>query len=641
MQSILKQENKTFWFIIFIASVLRLYNYWNWSYSHDEIGAFVRLYPSFSELISQGVRDHDTHPAFVQIFLWLWTKLFGLSEAAVRLPFVIAGIGSVALLYFIAKQWFGYATACFSSLSLATLDFPILYSQLARPYSFGLFFCLLTVWFWTNFLFGSDKKMYQKAILYGLSTALCMLTHYFAFFFALIIAVTGLFFLKKETWKMYLLAGAVAILIFIPHLSISLHQFGMGGVGEWLSKPGKDYLWKFILYSFNNSPIVVITLAIILVLSILVYHLDMAFSKFQLICIVWFLLPFAAGYYYSVYVNPVLQYSTLLFSFPFLLLFIFSFLKEKNEKFNNISLASLGIVLLFSTVIEQNSYRQEYFGVFKEINQAVVDQQKKYGKENITTVLNTSAKDIFDFYFKRMDEPASYDFFAGDDSSFAADMLKKIDKCKTPYFIYGWSNFRSPYEIPEIIKRKYPCILYDEKHFNSQVTLFGKNDSCKRDTVFYTNTGFESMSSLLSFDTTKIDTQYAHSGKHSLFIEPKNKYCITYKTTVKHLFKENTCVNLSAWIYTQGKFNSQLVMDIGQPTGKRDWQAKLLPKFITQKGQWNQVFATFELPADAYPDDEVKIHLWNPEKNSFFLDDVTISSFEDSKYDYYAPSFRK
>lgn len=84
-----------------------------------------------------------------------------------------------------------------------------------------------------------------------------------------------------------------------------------------------------------------------------------------------------------------------------------------------------------------------------------------------------------------------------------------------------------------------------------------------------------------------------------------------------------------------------MVMDVGQPTGKRDWNAKLLPKYIKKEGEWQQVFVTFELPATAFPDDEVKIHLWNPNKNSFYLDDVTFSSFADSKYDQYRVTFRK
>ena len=226
MRNFFEREKNIFWIIVFIASALRFYNYYNWSFSHDELGAFIRLnYSSFSDLISKGVRDNDTHPAFVQLFLLGWTKIFGLSEAAIRLPFVMAGIGSVALVYLIAKKWFGFASACFSSLTIAILDFPILYSQLARPYSFGLFFSILAVWCWTNLLFGDNKKVYQKAIFYGLATALCMFTHYFAFLFAMIVAVTGFLFLKKETWKPYLLSGLIAIVIFIPHITISLYQF--------------------------------------------------------------------------------------------------------------------------------------------------------------------------------------------------------------------------------------------------------------------------------------------------------------------------------------------------------------------------------------------------------------------------------
>lgn len=653
----LSEEKIIFASIIFIASLLRFYNYYNWSYSHDELSQLVRLrYDSFSELISKGVRT-DVHPAFIQVFLYCWTKVFGEAEAAVRLPFVLAGIGSVALVYLISKKWFGSAAACFSSLTLAILDFPILYSQIARPYSFGLFFSLLAVWCWTNLLFGDNppdghagKKIYGKAVYYGIATALCMLTHYFAFFFALMVALTGFLFLKKETWKPYLLSGIIAIVIFLPHIPVSVHQFVMGGVGELPAKPESNYLWKLILYGFNDSPLVVSMVALLFLLSILIYHLDLSFSKFHFCCIAWFLLPFIAGYYYFANVNPDLQYSTLLFSLPFLLVLLFSFFKERKRKLNNLLLASSGIILLFSTIIEQKFYKRENFGVFKEINQSVIDLRKKHGSENITTVLNTSGKDIMNFYFERWNENIPYDFYAGDDSLFVSDMLKKIDACTTSYFIYGWSNFRSPYEIPEMIKRKLPRIIYDEKHFNSQLTLYGKNDSCKRDTIFYLRVGFENHLLDFYYDSAKTDTSHSHSGKHSLNIESKNEFCITLKTSVKKLFPDNKgCVNISAWVFAKDTFNAQLVMDVGQPNEKREWHAKLLNQFVkspSPKGEgqgvrWQEIFATFELPSSAYPDDEVKIYLWNPGKNSFYLDDFTVSSFADSRYDYYETTYRK
>ena len=296
--------------------------------------------------------------------------------------------------------------------------------------------------------------------------------------------------------------------------------------------------------------------------------------------------------------------------------------------------------------------------MFKEINLAVIDLKKKYGSEKITTVLNTSSKKKFDFYFQQMssssesvsggNEAVLDDFYIGDAPCFESQLLTKIDSCPTTYFLYGWSNFRSPYEIPEMIKRKFPCIVYDEKHFNSQITLFGKNDSCKRDTIFYSHAGFESPLSLRSevggevFDSTKIDTSVSHAGKHSLNIESKNEFCITLKTSVATIFPDNKgCVNISVWVLAKDTFNAQMVMDVGQPNGKREWQGKLLNQFVKKTEKWQEVFVTFEIPSSVFPDDEVAIYLWNPGKNSFYLDDLTVSSFADSKYNYYEESFRK
>jgi len=191
-----------------------------------------------------------------------------------------------------------------------------------------------------------------------------------------------------------------------------------------------------------------------------------------------------------------------------------------------------------------------------------------------------------------------------------------------------------------MIKRKYPCVIYDEKHFNSQLTLFGKNDSCGRDTIFYSRIGFEKYSRNFSFDATKIDTARFHSGKHSLNIQPQNEFCITLKTNVKTIFMENNAVSISAWIFPKDTFNAQMVIDIGDKNGN-EWRAILLKPFVKSTGEWQEVFATFELPASVFPDDEIKIYLWNPEKSSFYLDDFTVSAFADSQYKYYVTTYRE
>lgn len=644
MRQLFQRESTFFWLIIFIAAALRFYNYWDWSFTHDELGAFVRLhYSSFTELIREGVQNNDTHPAFTQLFIWAWAKVFGLSEASIRFPFVLAGIGSVALVYLIAIRWFGFYPAVFSSLAIATLGFPILYSQLARPYSFGLFFSLLAALCWTELLFGNGKKLYYRAAVYGMATVLCMLTHYFAFFFAMMVAASGFFFLKKETWKPYLLSGLIAIVVFLPHISVSLYQFGKKGIGEWLAEPESDFLWKYILYGFNESPLPVIAAAILFVVSVLWYHREVTVSKFHWLCAAWFLIPFITGYYYSIQVNPVLQYSVLLFSFPFFPMLLFSFFKAGNPKLNHTMLFLFTVLLLYSTFFEYRFYKREQFGVYREINNAVEDILDRYGRENIKVVLNTSGKEIFDFYFKANGEVPSYDFIAGDDTFAVVSAMSKIDSCLQPYFLYGWSNFRNPYEIPELIKEKYPCIVYDEKHFNSQVTLFAKNDTCSRDTVFFARTGFEkNQKGKFKFDSLFIDTVVVYSGNHALRVIPEKEFCITMKTFVKNIFPGTKgCVNVSAWIRADGDFNAQMVMNINESKEKKEWRAKYLHVFARPGSRWFRVFATFEIFPSAFPDDEVKIFLWNEAKNTFYVDDFEVSSFTDSRYNYYETSFRK
>lgn len=643
-----RHEKIIFISIILLASILRIWNFWGWSYTHDELGAFVRLnYNSFSELYSKGVGS-DTHPAFTQIFLFFWTKIFGYSEFLVRLPFVMAGIGSVVLIYFIAKKWTGVTAAYFSSSCFAIISFPVLYSQLARPYSFGLLFVLLAAWCWTNLLFGSNKKIFLRSVYYGIATALCMLTHYFSFFSAMIIAATGFLFLKKETWKPYLLSGLIAFLLFSPHIPMTLNQFSMGGVGEWLSKPESDYFWKYIQYAFNESALLVCVVAALSLASILLYHNAISYNKFQIISITWFILPFLAGYYYSAYINPVLQYSTLLFSFPFLLLPLFSFFRDEKKRVNNILLISFGAVLLYTTLFEQKFYKKEFFGVFKEINQKATEWSEKAGNENVTMALNSSGKFVMDFYFKKSGKEIPFYYFAGDDPLFNSEMLALVGSSSTPYFIYGWSNFRSPYEIPELIKRKYPCIIEDEKHFNSQITLFKKSDSCKRDTLFFSTADFEKYNPVFWYDESKTDTLNFQSGKRSLNIDSDYAYCVILKTTVKKLcgwvlydLGKTVCVNASVQLFSENDFNAQIVMEVGSDGGKKEWQTKLLNSFVRKKGKWQEAFVTFEFPANVYPDDEVTIYLWNPGKNDFRADNFTVSSFADSRYNYYETTYRK
>ena len=171
-----------FWLgcILLVAAILRFYHYSAFSFSNDELSAVNRLrFNSFGELVKGGFYV-DGHPGGIQVFLWYWSKWFGNSEAALRLPFVLFGILAVLFSYLVAKRMFGLVAGLFTAASLAFLEFPLLYSQIARPYGSGLFFCLLMVFFWLRVVFAredparSNRDHYLNLTGYTLATSLCM-----------------------------------------------------------------------------------------------------------------------------------------------------------------------------------------------------------------------------------------------------------------------------------------------------------------------------------------------------------------------------------------------------------------------------------------------------------------------------------
>src|SRR6185295_17515643 len=121
-----KQTEKTIlFFILAIAAILRFYNYASFSLSNDELSALARLrFNTFSEMIDKGVMI-DFHPAGVQVFLFYWIKIFGISELSIRFPFVLFGTGSVFVIYLLGKKWFNSQVGLLSAATLSVLEFPL------------------------------------------------------------------------------------------------------------------------------------------------------------------------------------------------------------------------------------------------------------------------------------------------------------------------------------------------------------------------------------------------------------------------------------------------------------------------------------------------------------------------------------
>ncbi|MEZ4721675.1 MAG: glycosyltransferase family 39 protein, partial [Flavobacteriales bacterium] len=235
------QKNWPITLILLIAAALRFYRFWELPYTHDELSALLRAQVhSWSEFIETGVKL-DNHPAGVQLLIFLQT-LVSYEEWWIKLPYLVLGVWSVWLIYINGRILnLSESGSLFAASLLAVSQYTISYSQWARPYSVGLFLVLLLTWVLLKFR-DDESKSFRWLMWYSIVAALTGYVHYFTLLQAIIVSVFFLPFLNKRQRIQLALAGVFSALMWLPHIGITLHQMGRGGIGEWLHVP-ESGLW--------------------------------------------------------------------------------------------------------------------------------------------------------------------------------------------------------------------------------------------------------------------------------------------------------------------------------------------------------------------------------------------------------------
>lgn len=470
-------------FLITLAGLaVRLSGLWQQSMTADEVDTIVRIRSSSSvhELLDTWVR-HDGHPPFTHLLEYFWTAVFGFSEGAVRLPFALMGAAAVWFGGRTARAWFSEGAGIATAAGLAFLQFPLMYSQLARPYAPGLFFTMAAAWFWTQWFFG-EKSTKRDLILFVLCAVGAAYSHYFSLMMAGLLGIAGLFFLRGKAWKQYLLACASVLLLFLPYSGIFLFQItagGIGGPGGWLGKPTPAFFGAHLWFIFDSSRPVLFGSAAIAIAALYLFFKRP--GKFHLLALFFAGTPLLVGYFYSVYRNPVLQNSVLLFSFPFLLMFIFSWLPNLNTKrLGQFLIFGLTAGLFIYIILYKPFQLTDHFGRLKEIAQTAIKTEQQYGKENVAFAFNVDYPEYMGYYWEREKyTPQQILTTNNNGNEELAVFRKQLEKAKGDYFVYGWSTRYSPLEIPEMIREKYPYLIERTYWFNSAVFVFSKNSDGK------------------------------------------------------------------------------------------------------------------------------------------------------------------
>ncbi len=458
--------------LLALAAGLRLWHLEDQPYTHDELSGLIRTgYDSFGELMRLGV-SVDAHPPATAVLLHYWTMLFGYGEAVVKLPFLLLSIVALFLLYRTALAWTNETVALLTLAYLATLQYTVLYAQIARPYALGFFTAALLVDQWTRYL-AQGPNARRALIGTAIGFLLCAYTHHFSMLFATLVAVTGLFLCAPAQRKGYLLACGAAVLLYAPYLPIFFQQLGYGGVGQWLAAPDafwlQDHLWwamEFLL------PLALLTGLLIGASLVFRFIERPGAGLLPWLGLLWWAVLLGVGMGYSVWVDPVLQYSVLLFPFPFLLIALFHGLPPLRPGLLiplSLGVAGLGILGLVEV---RKHYEVFSVSKYEAIVRNGMEALAQYGTEG-AAVLIDAPEDVIRFQLELMGvDPSELPYIQLRDAGYSPKRLDSLlGTLEGRVIAYGESNGASPEQVARIQDR-FPHMLHRQDVLEGQLYRF-------------------------------------------------------------------------------------------------------------------------------------------------------------------------
>jgi hypothetical protein len=626
-------------FIIALAFMVRIVAGYVQSFSNDELSALYRLqYDNFYDLIYWGVQV-DNHPAFTQLFLYFYELLVPKGEIFIRLPFIIATSVSLGYVFFAIKKLSGEFAAYMVTIILAFAGFSIQLGYFARPYAFGILFTSAATYYWIR-VFIEKERSKKYLIFFILCAVFSAYTHYLALLQIAILGMATFIFAPVRLWWKIAVAGILSVLGFLPHYTITKYHLSVGGIGAWLGKAHDYFIIDVLFEYFDRSAFV---LGAFLIVCMVMICLKPTQPKLKNILILGFLSfpPFLILYFYSVRINPLLQYSACFFLMPWMLGSFFSIFENDIANSRYIRYLYLSVIGIFltSTFYFYNAFLPIHFAEFKHIAEYIEEHES----DSVTTVVAVNNPFFINYYLKDK-KPDLYITDMYDNLNF---LKKYLDTCKTQDFIYAFTNDRSNGEIPYMIQNKYKDVVTANKFMNSEMYHFSNPN------FFAENkNGFQP---LYEFNYHPSTNSFKDSGvSETFYIDSNKEFYATFEIDLEKLkLKPYNEVVISVSPYATRDCDFELVLSIEEEGKTVFWKAR---KFeysyntrinkqdtLIRGLEWMNMGCTTEL--FSYPayfalgenlnDDRInlktgklKAYIWNPRKTYCRISRFSIRFYE-------------
>lgn len=306
---------KLFIFLAFSLNlILRLYKIDLAPLSYDESISAKDTLLDFGHIKHEA--EWDSNPPFYHYCLWVWAKLFGITEFALRS--FSALLCSITLLISSFFIWKNYSMrSSFVFILLFSLH-PVIYyySQEARSYSLILLLACLTLISFKNFL---DSPSIVKALVLGLLNFLLIYTHYITFYIPLFQTIVILLF-ARSSFKWFAVSALTSFALAFLRFTKGQFELILGTSPKatsraWLKKANFDDLTNFLSKMYFHY---LIYIFLVCYLCYFIYKYWDAFTNqkrlMQFLLLVSILVPithFVIGLFVPIFVDRYILYSVL------------------------------------------------------------------------------------------------------------------------------------------------------------------------------------------------------------------------------------------------------------------------------------------------------------------------------------------
>jgi hypothetical protein len=361
---------------------------------------------------------------------------------------------------------------------------------------------------------------------------------------------------------------------------------------------------------------------------------------FRFLALSWFLLVFLSGYFYSVYVNAVLQFSVLIFVFPFLLLFLFSFIRESGKWLNAILVFVILLAGTLSLSLERRYFSLFYKQPYAETYKNIIEIQDRLGKDKVTFLINLWEKEYFTYYEKKYGRFIQSPVWHFENLTLG-EFRNLVDSLKTPAVFIGMIA-PCPAEYFRLAEAAYPCLDFKDDGFTYSNFLLKKKNrpSCIKRELFSSAADFGSSAPYWSYNSEHVipDSSKALDRFCYLF-DSLNEWGPTFTCPLEKIVaNKHDVVSFKVDILTREQAVSPiLVISIDNDSGNKMWYGVDGSKYSITPGKWTTIFASVPL-SDARLSGSnlvLKAYLWNKEKGNFQAKNFSVTISKGNKYKYW------